>query len=179
MKNKKILILFLVLLIVIGLIGFFALKKVKQKKTNLIQNEYTPEEEISEEQIQQTIVTLYFVDKESNQLKPEARLVNIKDVISNPYTTIIGLLINGPKNEKLAMIIPEDTQLLNATLDGDCLTLDFSDKFLNYNKEDEKVKDHLVYSIVNTLTELNEVNSIKFLINGESSSEFQEVYVRK
>ena len=41
------------------------------------------------------------------------------------------------------------------------------------------LKNNLIYSIVNTVTELNEVNKVKFLVNGQASSDFEEFYVRK
>ena len=134
MKNKKILILFIISVILIVVIGYFAIKYVKQKKNNEIQNEYVPQEEISDEQSRETIVSLYFTDKETNMLKPEARLVNVKELIQSPYNVLIELLIQGPKNDKLKSVIPENTKLLNSSLDGECLTLDFSSELLNYNK---------------------------------------------
>ena len=179
MKNKKIIISFIVLVIVIFLVGYFAIKYVKEKKNNDLGGEYTPAEEISEEQTRETIVSLYFPDKETNLLKPEARLVGVKDVLTSPYNTLIELLISGPKNEKLIGIFPENTKLLNSSIEGDCLTLDFSSEFLNYNKDDEKAKDNLINSIVNTVTELTEVNQVKILINGQVSDEFKDIYVRK
>ena len=135
MKNKKIILLFLILLIIIFVVGFFAIKFVKNKKEREIQNEYIPEEEISDEQLRETIVSLYFPDKETNMLKPEARLVNVKELIQSPYKVLIELLINGPKNDKLKVIIPENTKLLNSSLEGECLTLDFSSELLNYNND--------------------------------------------
>ena len=179
MKNKKILILFIISVILIVVIGYFAIKYVKQKKNNEIQNEYVPQEEISDEQSRETIVSLYFTDKETNMLKPEARLVNVKELIQSPYNVLIELLIQGPKNDKLKSVIPENTKLLNASLDKECLTLDFSSEILNYNKDDSMLKNNLIYSIVNTVTELNEVNKVKFLVNGQASSDFEEFYVRK
>lgn len=179
MKNKKILILFIISVILIVVIGYFAIKFVKQKKSNEIQNEYVPQEEISDEQSRETIVSLYFADKETGLLKPEARLVNVKDLIKLPYNTLVELLISGPKNDKLKVVIPENTKLLNASLDKECLTLDFSSEILNYNKDDSMLKNNLIYSIVNTVTELNEVNKVKFLVNGQASSDFEEFYVRK
>lgn len=179
MKNKKIILLFLIILIIIFVVGFFAIKYVKEKKEEEVQSEYVPEEEISEEQLRETIVSLYFQDKETNMLKPEARLVNVKEIIQSPYNVLIELLIQGPKNDKLKNIIPENTKLINSSLEGECLVLDFSSELLNYNKEDDKAKDNLINSIVNTLTELNEVNKIKFLINGEVNSDFKDEYVRK
>jgi spore germination protein GerM len=112
-------------------------------------------------------------------LKPEARLVNVKELMQSPYNVLIELLISGPKNEKLQGIIPENTKLLKSSLEGECLTLDFSEDLLNYDKKDEKTKDNLIYSIVNTVTELNEVNKVKFLINGQINDEFKEEYIRK
>lgn len=179
MKNKKIILLFLILLIIIFIVGFFSIKYVKNKKEKEIRNEYIPQEEISEEQSRETIVSLYFPDKETNLLKPEARLVNINDLMQSPYNVLVELVINGPKNDKLSKIIPENTKLLNSSLNGECLTLDFSSELLNYNKEDSKAKNNLIYSIVNTVTELNEVNKVKFLINGQTSDEFKDEYVRK
>lgn len=177
MKNKKILLLFLILLIAIFVIGFFSIKYVKKRKANEEQSEIIPEQEISEEQLRETIVSLYFPDKETNSLKPEARLVSVKELMESPYNILIELLIGGPKNEKLKSIIPENTKLLNSSLEGECLTLDFSNELLNYDKE--KDKDNLINSIINTVTELTEVNKVKILIEGQTNSEFCDEYVRK
>lgn len=179
MKNKKIILLFVILLIIIFVVGFFSIKFVKNKKENEIQNEYVPEEEISDEQLRETIVSLYFPDKETNILKPEARLVNVKELMQSPYNVLIELLISGPKNDKLNSIIPENTKLLNSSLEGECLTLDFSEELLNYDKENEKTKDNLINSIVNTVTELNEINKVKILISGQTNEEFKDEYIRK
>ncbi len=179
MKNKKIIIIFSVLLIILVVGGYFLinyLRKDKQEGEQQIVEEYTPEEEISEEQSRQTIVSLYFQNKETKELEPEARLVDIKEILDNPYDRIVNLLIEGPKNEDKENIFPENTKLLNTSLEGDCLTLNFSSEFLNYDKTDEKTKENLVNSIVNTLTQLNEVNSIKILIDGAQNEEFNEVY---
>ena len=179
MKNKKILILFIISVILIVLVGYFAIKIIKQKKSNDLQSEYIPQEEISDEQSRETIVSLYFPDKETNMIKPEARLMNIKELINSPYNVLVELLINGPKNDKLKKVIPENTKLLNSFLEEECLTLDFSEELLNYNKNDTKEKDNLINSIVNTVTELNEVNKVKILVNGKVCNDFEDFYMRK
>ena len=178
MKNKKIIIIFSVLFIILIIGGYFLINYLRNKNTQeeQIVEEYTPEEEISEEQSRQTIVSLYFQNKETKELEPEARLVDIKEVLENPYNKIVNLLIEGPKDETKERLIPENTKLLSSQIQGDCLTLDFSSDFLNYDKTDEKTKENLINSIVNTLTQLNEVNSIKILIDGAENEEFNEVY---
>ena len=63
MKNKKILmyIIIIVLILFILAMGFLVINNHKKDKNNVIE-EYTPEQEITDEQLRQTNVTLYFYD---------------------------------------------------------------------------------------------------------------------
>ena len=178
MKNKKIVIIFVCLFLLVLIGGFFAIRYVKSINQETTIEEYVPEEEITEEQLRQTIVSLYFLDKQSNELVPEARLIDIKEMMSNPYEKLINLLIEGPKNEKNSRVMPENTKLLKNYLEGDCIVLDFSSDILNYDKENEKGKENLINSIINTLTELSEINSVKILVEGNQNEEFNEEYMR-
>ena len=173
MKNKKIIIIFLSLFIIILIGGYFAIKYAKEKNEKEQVEEYTPQEEISEDQLRQTIVSLYFPEKETKELTPEARLVDIKEIINNPYEKIVNLLIEGPKNDKNERVIPENTKLLKSYMEQDCLILDFSSEILNYNKEDEKAKDNIKNSLLKSLTQLTEVNSIKILVNEQETEDFK------
>ena len=47
-------------------------------------------------------------------MAPEARLIDIKEIINTPYEKLINLLIEGPKNDKYEKIIPDNTKLLNS-----------------------------------------------------------------
>ena len=177
MKNKKIVIIFSSLLIIILIGGYFAIKWAKSRQENNTEvEEYTPQEEITEEQLRQTIVSLYFQAKETKELVAEARLIDIKEILNNPCDKLGNLLIEGPKSEKSERLIPENTKLNKSYMENDCITLDFSAEFLNYDKSDEKVKKNMKNSIVNTLTQLTEVNSVKILIDGNEHEEFKEIY---
>ena len=44
--------------------------------------------------------------------------------------------------------------------------------------EKENAKENLINSIVNSLTELTEVNKVKFLIEGQENEQFKDIYVR-
>ena len=178
MKNKKIGIIFFIILIMVLIVGYLLIQYFKNKEEQVPIEEYTPQEEITDEQIRQTIVSLYFPSEE-NKLNPEARLIDIKEIINNPYEKLINLLIEGPKNEKNKKVIPENTKLNKSYLEGDCVVLDFSSEFLNYSKEDKNEKSNIINSIVNTLTELTEVNKVKILINGNENDEFKEIYIRE
>ena len=172
MKIKKIL---MYVGIVLGL--FFVIFLGWMVNINKEINEHSeiiPEEEISDDQLRQTIVTLYFGNKEFNNLEPEARQIDIKKLMENPYKLLIDLLIEGPKNEDLIKILPEGTELNNIEINNNIVYIDFSEDFIkdqNLGEEKEKI---IINSILKTLIELNEVNGIKILINGEENKSFPD-----
>lgn len=174
--NKKIIVIFTILLVVILVGGYFIINYFKDQQEETVVEEYIPEEEITEEQNRQTIVSLYFLEKETNELAPEARLVDIKEIMNTPYDKLVNMLIEGPKNEKYMKLIPENTKLNQTYKEKDIVYLDFSSEFLNYDKEDVTAKKNMIDSLVKTLTQLTEVNSVKILIDGEENEEFNEVY---
>lgn len=174
MKNKKILILFILIsIIIICGIVFFIISHMQKKDSENI-TEYTPAEEISEEQMKQTMVILYFISNDTNTLKSEGRLINVNTLLQNPYKELIQLLLDGPKTSGLSSSIPENTRILDATIEKNCVTLNFSPEILNF--ADETQKYNIINCILNTLSELNEVNSIKFIVNGEENEIFNEEY---
>ena len=177
----KIIIFCLIILIVIGIIMCFTLNKKQETK----EEEYEPEKEISEEQERQTMVTLYFVNKNTRSLEPEARLIDVKTLVERPYEELINLLISTPKNTNLESAIPEGTILLGAEINGNTLIINFSEEFINNHKGGREEEEKTIESLVNTLTELTEVNEIKILINGEENRgfndkeiNFEEVFIR-
>ena len=73
------------------------------------------------------------------------------------------LLIQGPQNEALSKTIPEGTKINNVELKGDILYLDLSKEFIENHVGGEENESITIYSIVNTMTRLTEVNGIKIL----------------
>lgn len=166
---KKIVIVILILLLIGG--GYWIFFKQNQKEQQI---EYTPQEEISDEQFRQTIVSLYFKNRESNELKQEGRLIDSKSLLNEPYKTLMDLLIEGPRNEKLERIIPEGTRVNKIELKNDILYIDLSKEFIENHKGGEELESNTIYSIVNTMTTLTEVNGIKILIDGKADQEFKD-----
>ena len=168
MINKKIIILTIFTILII-IATFLIINNNKNKK----EIEYVPQEEISTKQERNTIISLYFKNKETNELMPEARIIDAKDLLNNPYITIIELLIKGPQNDKLESLISENTKINSAVLKGNVLYVDFSKEFLN-NKSGIEEESKVIYSIVNSLTELNEVSYVRILIDGEENKSFND-----
>lgn len=172
-KNKKI-ISIIITLILIAIFIFIIAKNISIEKNSDI--EYTPEQEISDEQSRQTKIILYFENIETKQLDTEIKIVDANTLIKNPYEELMNLLIKGPQSSSLKKLIPDGTVLHDVKLEGSCAIINVSNEFLNYETDENKSK--IINSIVNTLTNLKEVDSVKFLINGEQNEKLAETYVK-
>ena len=166
---KKIVIVLVIIAIIAGVITYFINKNNKPEYV-----EYEPQEEISDEQERKTMISLYFVNKTTRNVEPEARMLDVKTLIKDPYTVIINMLIDGPKNENHDNVIPEGTTLIGTSLEGDTLKINFSSEFVENHIGGKEEEQKTIECLVNSLTELTEVNSIKILINGEENAKFKD-----
>ena len=174
MKNKKLLysiILLAIILLILGIIFFF-----NPNSTDTSNNitEYTPAQEFSDDEIRKTIISLYFKNTETNSLIAEAKAIDVKELYKDPYTYLINMLIAGPESEKLKSAIPNGTKVNSCTLKGNTVYVDLSIEFIDNAPSDITEESMAVYSIVNTLTELNEVTGVKILINGQENKAFND-----
>ena len=176
MLDRKRIIIVIVAIFLIGAIisGVFFLVKNNGEEEEIM--EYTPQEEVTDSQLRQTIVSLYF--KNGNELLPEARLIDVKELIENPYEKILNMLIQGPKNENLKNTIPEGTKINKIEKEGEVLIIDFSVEFISGHMGGEIEEKLTIQAIVKTLTELTEINGIKIKINGEENKEFKDGLIK-
>lgn len=174
MKNKKLLYSIIVLTIILLILGitFFLNPSEDGNSTSNQITEYTPAQEFSDDEIRKTIISLYFKNIETNSLIAEAKAIDVKELYQDPYTYLINMLITGPESEKLESPIPEGTKVNSCTLKGNTVYVDLSKEFIDNAPSGITEESMAVYSIVNTLTELNEVSGVKILINGEENKSF-------
>lgn len=171
MKKKETIFIIAFLMIATILIGGYLVYKNIINKPNEEITEYTPQEEISDSQLRQTIITLYYKNTQSGEIMPEARQVDVNVLAKSPYEYLVNCLIEKPKSEKLSTVIPDGTKLNKIELKGDILYIDFSKEFTQNTKGEEQSK--IIESIVKTVTELKEVDGIRILIEGEENKEFE------
>lgn len=86
----------------------------------------------------------------------------------------MNLLIEGPKNEKLEKAIPEGTKVNKIELKENILRIDLSKEFIENHKGGAEAEARTIYSIVNTMTQLNEVEAVKIIIDGKEDSGFKD-----
>ena len=158
MNKKLFMYLIIILLIIIFLfVGWFAIKNHKNNKKI---NEYIPEEEISTKQLRMTNISLFFLNEENGEIGEEIRQIDSKELLNNPEEKLINYLIEGPKNEKLKKIIPENIKLINIEKNNGILLIEFSENISNLENY-EKIKK----AIIQTVSQLNEINNIKLINN--------------
>ena len=174
-KNKKKIIAIITLIILI-IIAIFIYNNISIEKNVDEYQDYTPEDEISEEQMRQTKVILYFANSETGELESEIKIVDANLLINEPYKEIMNWLIKGPQSSNLKKLIPEGTAMHDIKVEKSCAIINLSSEFLNYETEENKLK--IINSIVNSLTNLKEINSVKFLINGEENEKLSEIYLK-
>ncbi|MCX7842530.1 MAG: GerMN domain-containing protein [Clostridia bacterium] len=123
-------------------------------------------------------VHLYFASEDNTKLKMEVRYIPVteaKKSVNNLASTIVKELINGPaKGSPLKSTIPEGTKLRGAvTVKAGTATVDLSKEFVDNHSGGKTAEQLTIYSIVNSLTELKEVQNVKFLVNGKASKEYK------
>ncbi len=110
-------------------------------------------------------VTLYYANEKGDKLK-ESRKEYIYDESQSPEMFALMLLKQGPSEEGYYRTIPQDMQIKNVfTKDGIC----YVNLGNNVNKLMLEVADARVmfYSMVNTLTEIDGVTKVQFMIEGD------------
>lgn len=122
---------------------------------------------------QKVTLTLYFADKKGKWLVPETREVHYSSNTSLDKL-VIKQLIEGPKTKGLQATIPPGTKLITVTVVDNVCYVNLDEVFLNQNQEiTEQV---VLYSIVNSLTELETVDKVQISVNGDTSGKVRYIY---
>lgn len=126
-------------------------------ESSVVKNLYEGEDHIQ--------AVLYFADSDMDCLKAEEREISISLTDSFPLC-LVNALISGPSEEGLRRILPESGTVLSAQIrDGICyldLAEDCFDTYIGTDLQEKLV----VFSIVNTITQLPAVDKVQILKNG-------------
>ena len=109
---------------------------------------------------------LYFSDAEGRYLVSEYHSLTLReDASAERY--VVEELLRGPNNGELKSAIPAGTELLSCSTTGGVCTVDLSGAFYT-GRPDTALGERLaVYSLVDSLTALAQVRSVRILVEGE------------
>lgn len=125
------------------------------------------EDKISGEEI------LYFIDVEKNKLTPIKRKVT-REIYDSRERALLRELTKAPTIEGLASYFTVDSLVLDVKIRANVCYVNFNQDFVKDYALMNKDKRLLIYSIVNTLTGLEEVEYVQFLVNGENPENYKE-----
>ncbi len=116
-------------------------------------------------------VTLYFANKLGTQLVTKSESIAVGKSTSLEKI-LVETLIKGPSDSNMSQTLPTDLKVLSVSVsDGVCyvnLSSVFITEMVNVSSEIP------IYSIVNTLCLLDNVNSVRIMINGDSTRSYRE-----
>jgi len=121
--------------------------------------------------LNKTTVTLYFSDSDAMYVVPERREIEFRDEKDIPEETFKALM-EGPRTEGLHPVIPKGTKLYSIKVEDGLAVVDLSKEFVDNSPGGTASEAMTLGGIVNTLTELEGIEKVQFLIEGEK----REVY---
>lgn len=108
---------------------------------------------------------IYFSTNNASYLRAESRtLPEDADI----YLHLFEELKAGPESEELAATIPNGTELLNYEIEAKKIILNFNFALKSNHWGGSTGEQMTVYSIVNTYTDLDEIESVEILLEGEN-----------
>ena len=121
--------------------------------------------------IQEANLTLYFASATGDGLVRETQHVYYSGNTSIEKL-IMERLLDGPKSSNARSAIPDTTQLVSVSvMNGACL-VNLDDGFLTQNFEIKE--DVIIYSIVDSLTELDTINTVQIAVNGKTDITYRD-----
>lgn len=115
---------------------------------------------------------LYFYDEGKRKLVGVERKVSRPAYVSREKSLLTELQVS-PELEGLTALLKPNIKINDVRARNQVCYVDFGQEFVKEYSEMGIKKQLLIYSIVNTLTNLEEVEYVQFLINGENP----EIYV--
>lgn len=111
-------------------------------------------------------VTLYFGARGAEHLVREVRKIPEQKMLLKQATELVKELVKGPFAPHARPLIPADTQLRSLFYAQGTFIVDLSKEFADTHPGGAVEEALTLYSIVNTLTELDRKARVRFLING-------------
>lgn len=114
-------------------------------------------------------VILYFGNKDADAVVAERRNISIQPDMSteNIIKQVLAELIQGPVNEDISRTIPDEVEVLSVNIENGIAYVDFSEEMHTNHWGGAAGESMTINSIVNTLTEFENIDKVKITVEGE------------
>jgi len=96
------------------------------------------------------------------------------------YKNVVEELVKGPESDQFFPTIPSNVKVNSVKISEGTATVDFSKEIITNFQEiphSTTTERLAIFSIVNTLTEFEEINKIKITIEGKDSGQVDGLYI--
>lgn len=114
-------------------------------------------------------VNLYFANAEFDGLQADRETISLSPDTTLEHT-VISRLLSPSSSGKLRSAVPEGTRLNDVYVSEGMCVIDLSREFVDNVVHDELHEGIAIYSIVNTMTELPMIDSVKILVDGKEAN---------
>ncbi len=122
--------------------------------------------------------SIYLIDQYNMVSRTNVYVENEKDIVKKAKNMINMLILEGESEVKLPSgfkgIIPNDTKILDISLDNSLLKINFSKDILNVDKSNE---EKMIEAIVFTLTEIDGIDKIIIYVEGDILSKLPKTKI--
>ena len=123
--------------------------------------------------IQTTTLHLYYANADGNGLVECEKEVQYSSNISMEKL-IMENLLKGPDDKNLKAPLPEGTNLVNVTTTNGICYVTLDEAFLNQNYEIQE--PIVIYSIVDSLSEISTISKVQISVNGKTSGVYRDSF---
>lgn len=120
---------------------------------------------------QKNTLLLYFASKDGDELVEVERTV-LNDSSIAMEKLVMKLLIEGPQNDETRAVIPDTVSVLDISIRSGTCYVNLDSNFLTDTMD--LPPEIIIYSIVNSLSELTDVNQVQIMVNGSSDVKFMD-----
>ena len=136
-------------------------KSVPEKKDNP-----STQKKDSDKKFQTQEIKIFYPDENATKLVEVKRTIKFVDE-NEKYSAALSELMQTPKEQGLINIFPKHTKIKSVTRKDDTAIVDFDKDIVKNFVGGSTGEEFLVNSVVDTLTEFDEINQVRFLIDGQ------------
>lgn len=115
------------------------------------------------ENLTEKYVTLYFANSDFDKLVSRRKKVQLTE--NSIEKTIVSELLTGPDDDRLYSAIPKGTKVISVETKAEICFVNLSGDFVENFVGGSAAAEMAIYSIVNSLTELPDIDKVQFLID--------------
>jgi len=127
---------------------------------------------------QQQYISLYFANKEGSMLVEESRKITVNEK-EKLELQAVKELIKGPESKELGKTIPAETKILSVETKDNVCFVNLSQEFISRHPGGTMGEQLTIYSIVNTLTAIDGIEKVQFLIEGQKNESFIHMLINE